>query len=43
MKTFKITDSMQGIRLDKVITEYLSDKTRTYVLKCIAEDRKSVV
>lgn len=39
MEQFKITESMQGIRLDKVITDYLKDKTRTYVLKCIDEEK----
>ncbi len=42
MTTFKITDDKVGIRLDKVITDYLKDKTRTYVLKCI-EDGKILV
>lgn len=42
MTTFKITDDKVGIRLDKVITDYLKDKTRTYVLKCI-EDEKILV
>lgn len=39
MTTFKITNENVGIRLDKVITEYLKDKTRTYVLKCIEEEK----
>lgn len=39
MEKFKITEAMQGIRLDKVITEHLKDKTRTYVLKCIDEEK----
>ncbi len=39
MTTFKITNENIGIRLDKVITDYLKDKTRTYIIKCIEEEK----
>lgn len=42
MKTFKINSDEVGIRLDKVITNHLTDKTRTYILKCI-DDGKILV